>query len=272
MLQARVKILYNKKIKGNYFHLVLQAPKITKESLPGQFLHIKVNDAYEPLLRRPLSIHRLKGTNIELLYEVVGRATEVLSHRKSGEYLDVIGPLGNGFNYQLPITNYQLPILVAGGMGVAPLVFLAQRLAKQRPMVLIGAKTEKQALCAKEFERLGCKVKVATDDGSVGFKGKATELLDNILASRFRLHVSGSKKHVACSLQRAAQIYACGPRPMLKEISRISKEYNISAQVSLEEHMACGIGACLGCAVNTKDGFKRVCKEGPVFKADGIVW
>src|SRR3989338_5865011 len=119
MLQIRVKILYNKNIKGNSFHLVLHAPNIAKESLPGQFLHIKVNpvrnteaiigegkisngvnDADEPLLRRPLSIHKLKGTNIELLYEVVGRATEVLSHRKSGEYLDVIGPLGNGFNYQ----------------------------------------------------------------------------------------------------------------------------------------------------------------------------
>jgi len=270
MLQTRVKILYNKKIKGNYFHLVLQAPKITKESLPGQFLHIKVNDAYEPLLRRPFSIHRLTGVNVEVLYEVVGRATQILSHRKPGEYLDVIGPLGNGF--QLNTKHKTLSILVAGGMGVAPLVFLAQRLAKQRPMVLIGAKTEKQALREKEFERLGCKVKVATDDGSVGFKGKATELLDNILASRFRLHASGSKKHVACSLQHAAQIYACGPRPMLKEISRISKEYNISAQVSLEEHMACGIGACLGCVVNTKDGFKRVCKEGPVFNADEIIW
>jgi dihydroorotate dehydrogenase electron transfer subunit len=300
MLQVRVKILYNKKIQGNYFHLVLQASKITKESLPGQFLNIKVNpvrntkaitgeskisngvnDAYEPLLRRPFSIHRVKGVNVELLYEVVGRATELLSHRKPGEYLDVIGPLGNGFSVN-GLTGKRvngLAILVAGGMGVAPLVFLAEKIreiqnpkSKIQNLVLIGAKTKKEILCEKEFKKLGCEVKIATDDGSVGLKGNATELLDNILASRFRLHASGSKKHVACSLQRAAQIYACGPRPMLKEISRISKKYNIPAHVSLEEHMACGIGACLGCVVNTKEGFKRVCKEGPVFKADEIVW
>ena len=181
---------------------------------------------------------------------------------------------------------------MAGGMGVAPLLFLAEKLAysvehiadsknksilcaKRYPLnaiVLIGAKTKGQILCEKEFKELGCEMKVSTDDGSQGFKGKATELLDNILASRFRLHASGSKKHVACSLQHAAQIYACGPRSMLKEISRVSKKYNIPAQVSLEEHMACGIGACLGCVVNTKEGFKRVCKEGPVFNADEICW
>jgi len=257
MLQVRVKILYNKKIQGNYFHLVLQAQKIAQESLPGQFLNIKVNDANEPLLRRPLSIHRVKGVNIEFLYEAVGRATEILSHRKPGEYLDVIGPLGKGFDYQLPITNYQLPILVAGGMGVAPLLFVAEKLAKSKSRVLIGAKTDDQVLCEKEFKDLGCDVKIATDDGSRSFKGKITELLKALLLTmNYKL----------------STIYACGPRPMLKEISRISKKYNIPAQVSLEEHMACGIGACLGCVVNTKGGFKRVCKEGPVFNGDEIIW
>ncbi len=263
MLQVRVKILYNKKIQGNYFHLILQAPKITKESLPGQFLNIKVNDAYEPLLRRPFSIHRVKGVNVELLYEVVGGATEVLSQRKPGEYLDVIGPLGNGFT--LNTKHKTLNILVAGGIGVAPLAFLADRLVHspqcpavhRKPLVLIGAKTKNQVLCGKEFRRLDCQVKVSTDDGSRGSKGKVTDLLRNLVSS---------------IEYRVSSIYACGPRPMLKEISRISKKYNIPAQVSLEEHMACGIGACLGCVVNTKEGFKRVCKEGPVFNADEIIW
>ena len=188
MLQIRVKILYNKKIKGNYFHLVLSAPKITKESLPGQFVNIKVSDAYEPLLRRPLSIHRLKGTNIELLYEVVGRATEVLSHRKSGEYLDVIGPLGNGFDYRTSYIVHRTSILIAGGMGVAPLVFLAEKLKRQstkdkvrKTIVLIGAKSKEQIFCEKEFKRLGCDVKIATDDSSRGFKGKVTDLLKVLL-------------------------------------------------------------------------------------------
>ncbi len=264
MFQVKVKILYNKKIKGNYFHLVIQAPKITKESLPGQFLNIKVNDADEPLLRRPLSIHRVRGANIELLYEVVGRATQVLSQRKPGEYLDVIGPLGNGFNLT-PNTYNLTPILVAGGMGVAPLLFLAEKLVRsplvkvhRPPLVLIGAKGKNSISCAEDFKKIGCEVKIATDDGSRGFKGKVTDLLLSFLRTT--------------NDERRTTIYACGPRPMLKEISRISKKYNIPVQVSLEEHMACGIGACLGCVVNTKSGFKRVCKEGPVFKADEIVW
>jgi len=291
MLQVKVKILYNKKIKGNYFHLVLRAPKITKESLPGQFLNIKVNpvrntkairvenkisngvnDAYEPLLRRPFSIHRVKGANMEFLYEVVGQATAVLSHRKPGEYLDVIGPLGNGFSYQSQVTRPtpkrgypESQVLVAGGMGIAPLLFLAEKLvsnpqttAHRPPLVLIGAKKKDSIACEEEFKKIGCEVKTATDDGSRGFKGKVTDLLKNILrVTSYELRVT---------------IYACGPKPMLKEISWISKKYNIPAQVSLEEHMACGIGACLGCVVNTKEGFKRVCKEGPVFNGDEIIW
>lgn len=255
MLQVRAKIIYNKRIKGNYFHLALRTPQIAKTSLPGQFLNIKVSDGDEPLLRRPLSIHRLKGVDIELLYEVVGRATQILSERRPGEYLSAIGPLGNGFT--LSAKNRTLNILVAGGMGVAPLVFLADRLNKFGVLVLIGGKSKEPILCEKEFKQLGCVVKIATDDGSKGFRGKITELLGRLLLT----HNSP-----------LPAIYACGPRPMLKEITRISKKYSIPAQVSLEEHMACGIGACLGCVVNTKDGFKRVCKEGPVFNGDEIIW
>jgi dihydroorotate dehydrogenase electron transfer subunit len=265
MLQIRAKILYNKRIKDNYFHLVLRAPKIAKESLPGQFLNIKVSDTDEPLLRRPFSIHRVKGANIEILYEVVGEGTKILSQRKAAESLDTIGPLGNGFDYQLPhacrqagITSYQLPILMGGGMGVAPLLFLAEKLAKRKNIVLLGAKTKNRVLCAKEFKDLGCEVEISTDDGSSGFKGKVTDLLRDILRTT--------------EDRRRSTIYACGPRLMVKEISRISKKHKISAQLSLEEHMACGLGACLGCAVKTKNGFQRVCKEGPVFKADEIIW
>jgi len=275
MLQLKAKILYNKEVKENYFHLAVQAPKITKEALPGQFLNIKVNDAFQPLLRRPLSIHRVKGANIELLYEVVGKATRILSQRKPGGYLDIIGPLGNGFDYRLPITpaspaggDYRLPILVAGGMGVAPLLFLAEKLVKSgvrsqesgvtnRILVLVGAKTKNQITCEKEFKKTGCTVQIATDDGSKGFRGKVTELLERLPPT---------------INSQLLTFYACGPRLMLKEISRLAKEKNIPAQVSLEEHMACGIGACLGCVVNTKEGFKRVCKEGPVFHGDEIIW
>ena len=256
MLQVRTRILYNKEVKENYFHLAVHAPKITKEALPGQFLNIKVNDAFEPLLRRPLSIHRIKGANIELLYEVVGKATRILSQRKPGECLDIIGPLGNGFTLRNS-GHKKLNILVAGGMGVAPLLFLAEKLAGRKPLALIGAKNKKSLSCIEEFKQIGCVAKIATDDGSSGFKGYVSELLNNELSTM---------NH------ELSTIYACGPRPMLKEITRLAKKHNIPVQVSLEEHMACGIGACLGCTVNTKEGFKRVCKEGPVFNGDEIIW
>jgi len=264
--QIKAKILANAKVRDNYFHCLLQAPQVAGSALPGQFVNIKVSSGPEPLLRRPLSIHRIRGAEIELFFEVVGEGTRLLSQRKPGERLDIIGPLGNGFNYELPVTNYQLPILVAGGMGVAPLVFLAEKLAQipmsksQIPIALIGAKTKSQILCEKEFQKCGCSVKIATDDGSAGFKGYVSDLLKKILQENKRTR------------EQENGIYACGPKPMLKEVAGLAKKYRIPAQLSLEEHMACGIGACLGCAVKTIDGYQRVCQEGPVFAADRIVW
>jgi dihydroorotate dehydrogenase electron transfer subunit len=243
----------------------LKAQKIAHKACPGQFVNIKVSDTVEPLLRRPFSIHRVGGLKIEILYERVGKATEILSQRKPGEYLDIIGPLGNGFNQQVPkLSGRQIAILVAGGMGVAPLLFLAQKLKRctqdnirQRVLILIGAKTKDDILCQEEFNKIGCVVKAATDDGSEGFKGYVSDLLNEELSTID----SG-----------VSTIYACGPRPMLREVSRISHKYNVQAQISLEEHMACGIGACLGCVIETKQGLQRICKEGPVFNAEQIVW
>jgi dihydroorotate dehydrogenase electron transfer subunit len=258
MFQLKAKLIYNRKVADKYFHGAFFASSIAKEALPGQFVNIKINNGFEPLLRRPLSIHRIDGEIVEVLYEVVGKGTELLSQKKPREYLDVIGPLGNGFNYSASHLVHRSSILVAGGMGVAPLVFLAEKISHLPPQVLIGAKTKKHISCEKEFKDLGCSVKIATDDGSKGLRGRVTELLKSIL-----LKTQHSK---------LPTLYACGPRPMLKEVSRISKEFKISAQISLEEHMACGIGACLGCAVKTINGYKRVCKEGPVFRAEEIIW
>lgn len=253
------KIISNARIKNKYFKLCIHAPTIAMLVRPGQFMQLKVSESDGPLLRRPFSIHRVKKARVEILYEVIGYGTEILSQRKVGEYLDIIGPLGNGFDYGAPGTKHQAPLLVAGGMGVAPLLFLGEQLAKRHTpyviadaRVLIGAKTKNQILCEKEFKSLGYDVKIATDDGSRGFKGKITDLLKDFLPK--------------------SPLYACGPRPMLKEIAMLSKKYKISAQISLEEHMACGIGACLGCVVKTKSGYQRVCKEGPVFDAGQIIW
>ena len=264
MFQIKAKLLYNKRVKDEYLCCAFEAREIAKRACPGQFVNIRIIDNYAPLLRRPFSIRRIRGKNIEIFYEVVGQGTEILARKKAGEYIDIIGPLGNGFDYPTPYTLRPTPILIAGGMGVAPLLFLAEKIVTShrpqvtsRPLVLIGAKNKKQILCEEEFKKLGCAVKIATDDGSRGFKGYVSELLKKIVSSI---------KH------QASSIYACGPKPMLKEVSRISGKFKISAQISLEEHLACGIGACLGCMINTKDGYKRVCKEGPVFAADEIIW
>ena len=260
MFQAKAKLIKNIEVAKNYYKILLSCAQVAKAAKPGQFVNVKITNGYEPLLRRPFGVHRVRGENIEILFEVVGKGTKILSQRKAGEYLDIIGPLGNGFS----IHNTQYTMLVAGGMGVAPLLFLAESLKNHKVTVLIGAKTKRQILCEKEFKELGCEVKIATDDGSKGFKGYVSDLLKNLLSLPVR--------QAGAIGYRLSAIYGCGPLPMLKEVANISKKYNIPAQVSLEEHIACGIGACLGCVINTKDGYRRVCKEGPVFLADEISW
>ncbi len=264
-LQLRAKLLYNKQIKPGFWRMGLSAAQLSRAALPGQFINVKISGGCEPLLRRPFSIHRLDGSKAEIIYEVVGKATQILSYKKSGEYLDVIGPLGSGFSFTPQALGPGPHVLVAGGLGVAPLLFLAEKLAhkvhppaaRKKILVLLGARNKNELLREKEFNKLGCVIKAATDDGSKGFKGRVTELLKCLLSTiDYRL----------------STIYSCGPKPMLKEVSRISWEYKIPAQISLEEHMSCGIGACMGCVVRTKNGYKRVCKEGPVFDAKEIIW
>ena len=253
-VQTKAKIISNKRLKDNYWLLEFEASVIAKQASPGQFVNIKVSEFSEPLLRRPISIHRINGAKVMLFYEVLGKGTQLLANRKQGELLDIIGPLGNGFNCHKG-TKKDQAILIAGGMGVAPLVFLAQELKIIKPLILIGAKTKKQILCSQEFKKLGCVVRFSTDDGSLGLKGRVTDLLKIALAQNM-----------------TSNIFACGPKPMLKAISQIACENNITSQLSLEEHMACGIGACLGCVVATKSGYKRVCKDGPIFQGKELIW
>jgi len=259
----KCSILENIKIGQNYFKMTISAPQVAKQSRAGQFVHLRCsNPPVSPftkggmrgiILRRPFSIHRVSGNKIEILYRVIGRGSLEISRKKPKEFVDIIGPLGNGFKIA---GNLKIAILVAGGMGVAPLVMLAEEMKSVK--VLIGAKTKKELLCEKEFKNLGCEVKVSTEDGSKGFKGLVTELLKQLLIT----HDSPP----------ATALYACGPKEMLKEIAVIAKKHKIPAQVSLEENMACGIGACYGCPVMTKKGYKLICKDGPVFNANDIMW
>ena len=261
MQQLKAKITYHKEIKKNYRRCVLEAMGIAAQACPGQFLQIKTEGA-DVFLRRPFSIHAVKGEKLEVLYAVLGKGTQGFAEKKAGEYLDIIGPLGRGFSYHAGLAEYRLPVLVAGGMGVAPLFFLAQSIRRDYPRfnlrVLLGARNKSQILCVRELKSLGCQVNIATDDGSQGFKGKVTGLLKNLLRQK--------------EYDRRLMLYACGPKSMLKELTRLSQEYQAPAQVSLEEHMACGIGACLGCIVKTVGGYQRVCKEGPVFDAKELIF
>ena len=257
MQQFKAKILSNQKIAKNHFILSFKPPGVmAKKVKPGQFVKIKVNNSNKPLLGRPFSVHKIGNDKIEILYKIVGEATRILSTKKTGNVLDILGPLGNGFDVRRSGTA----ILVGGGHGVAPLAELVKNFIKHKtkPAIFIGAQTKEHIVCDKEFKKLGAQVHVTTEDGSKGCKGLVTELLKNKITGK--------------SLKKLVTIYACGPKPMLAAVGKLAKQYKIPCQVSLEEYMACGIGTCLGCAVKTRSGYKMVCKDGPVFDAKEIVW
>jgi dihydroorotate dehydrogenase electron transfer subunit len=273
--QEKLKVISGDSINPACYRLVLTGGAIAPAACPGQFVMVKVTDGTAPLLRRPLGIHSVKNGRLSVLYEVVGEGTRALSACKPGEYLDVIGPLGNGFD---PDVRRDTPcvILVAGGIGVAPLVFLAEKLAadaRRKIYVFMGARTKNHILCKKEFKNLGCEVKVATDDGSCGFRGLVTALLSDYLRTT-----------PACRRGRdfgLPTMYACGPPAMLAGVASLSARHHLCAYGSFEAHMACGIGACMGCVIKIRDhssgepsGFvyKRVCKDGPVFPLNQVVF
>jgi len=265
MKQLKAKISENKKIAQGFYKMRIESPYLAKNSKPGQFVEVRCSEKTDPLLPRPLGCHRILEDGIELLYEVVGNGTAMLSEKKAGEALNLIGPLGNGFDIT---ASTKAAILVAGGVGVAPLVALAEALVhsprsivhgkKRKIFILLGAKTKNQILCKNEFKKLGTEIIISTEDGSEGKCGLITDCLSLLLSTMDH---------------RLSTIYACGPAGMLKEVTHIAKDKKMPCQVSLEEHMACGVGVCLGCPVKIKGGeYRMVCKDGPVFNAEDIAW
>ena len=240
--QLKVKVKEIRKIKKNVFILSFTSVYLSQGARPGNFLHLRINSV---ILRRPFSIHKISGNTIYILFRIRGRGTRVLAQYKKGKALDIIGPLGNGFKL-----NSGPSVLAAGGLGVAPLVFLAQKLGKGEKLVLLGAKNKNEILGEKEFKKLNCKVEIATEDGSRGLKGNVVKLL---------------KKRLK------ANIYACGPKEMFLEIRKaVKKTPKLKCQVSFEQFMGCGLGICCACVIKTKKGYKKVCKDGPVFNIKDI--
>lgn len=251
--QEDAHVASREEIAPGIFILRVLSPTIAHQSRPGQFLNIRSVDNYVPLLRRPFSISDVDGNEIEIMFNVIGKGTQILSRKRAGDTIDLLGPLGNPFPFSLARKH---ALLVAGGMGVAPFPFLTRMLMNEghRVTSFVGARTANQLI---ERNLLNCRV--ATDDGTVGFRGNVVDLLREFLEDDHGQDI---------------QIYGCGPTPMIKALSNLAHEKSIPCLLSLEGDMACGIGICQGCPVERRGSEKKyalVCTEGPVFESGEIV-
>lgn len=253
-IQHVCNVVSNEKFCPKFYRLCLAAEPIRKRARPGQFVHIRVRNGLEPFFRRPFSICRASH-NVEILYEAVGPGTRILASKKKGDTLDVLGPLGTPF--RLPPPGIKQVVMIAGGIGAAPFFMLSDALkGKGYDLILLyGGRSRGHVFPMREFKRNGCKVYTASDDGSIGRRGRVSVLFDKIKTA-----------------PAATFLYACGPRPMIASVQAFARRYNLGGQVSCEETMACGLGACLGCSVLTASGYKTVCCDGPVFDLDEIIF
>ncbi len=238
------EILSNEEVAEKIFRLTLAAPELAEISRAGQFVQVKISDEFT--LRRPLGIASTAGGRVKIFYRLVGRGTENLSKKKSGERLNILGALGNGFS---PCNRKIL--LVGGGMGLAPLLCAAENYSAD---VLIGGRTSDEVIFwQEEFRPHVEKIFITTDDGSYAKKGFAIDLLPEVL-----------------SAENYSAIFTCGPEIMMRGIAKLAKEKNLPCEVSFEKRMACGLGACLSCSIDTARGRKKVCKDGPIFDAKEV--
>ena len=250
-----LKVVENISLHQGYCLLKLTSDKSLPEMIPGQFVQVRIDDTQQTFLRRPLSIHFVdkKLNQLWLLVQLVGEGTRRISRYCSGETMSVMLPLGNGFAIpQMPV-NTQL-LLIGGGVGYAPLLFLGETLKSSgyQPAFLLGARTKDDLMQLDEFKKNGM-VYVTTEDGSMGEKGFVTD-------------------HPILLEQQIDRIYTCGPKPMMVTVAKFAKTHCIPCEVSLENAMACGIGACLCCVENTVKGNVCVCTEGPVFDINQLTW
>ena len=241
-------------VADGIFLLTLLSPDIAQTAEPGQFVNVKAPDTQStPFLRRPFSISHVHDDAIDLLFNVIGTGTKMLASLRKGDSLDVLGPLGRPFGYD---DTYGTAVMVAGGLGVAPFPFLKTVVADKgrSSLAIVGARTGAQ-LFTDPFDAVEC----ATDDGSAGFHGTVVQLMKNILKD---------------TTVRQPKIFGCGPTPMLKALSAAAKELDVPCEISLEGDMACGIGLCQGCPVETTTGTRKyqlVCTEGPTFNCEEVI-
>lgn len=260
-LNSLSMVVRNESLGSDIYRLTVNGPQIAKQALPGQFVMVQTAPGQDPLLRRPFSIHQVfDNGNIQILFKVVGRGTRIIANLKEGDSLSVLGPLGKGFRAVSPDSNI---CMVGGGMGIAPLLFLGKWLLNNgltgKLVALLGARSAEEVnQLADDFNRLNINTAIATDDGSLGHHGLVTDLMKTELKSNEKW-----------------QVLTCGPYPMMRGVVAICKELSYPCQVSMETMMACGMGACLGCAIskpNDLNSYQHVCKDGPVFDMSEIIW
>ncbi len=253
-MTARAPILRQEQVAPGCWLLDFRCPEIAVSALPGQFVMVRTADGFDPLLRRPFSLHMVRGETISILYRVVGRGTELLSHKGPGDAVDVVGPLGQGFSLD---RDSGTVVMVAGGLGIAPLAYLAQRTRERFPsrrmMLFYGTRTQEEMVPLDVFQAAGVEVNPATEDGSRGERGFITDVVSARLSSL-----------------EDAVFRVCGPHPMVKALDSVLSDRRQVVEVSLEALMACGLGACLGCAVATRGGYRHVCQDGPVFRLEEL--
>jgi dihydroorotate dehydrogenase electron transfer subunit len=258
MIQLKALILENNALAPGYYRMRLLAPEIAATARPGQFIQIRVAEATntDPLLPRPISLYRIDQAQgaIEIIYKTVGRGTALLAADRAGQTLEILGPLGNGFTVP---ENAATIALVGGGVGMPPLFGLSESLHRSRSQLTIhlfyGGRSRSDLLELERWHELGVTIYTATEDGSCGAAGLVTQIFTE-------------------RLQQVAYQYlaACGPKPMLRAVQQLALEYRLPGELSLEAHMACGVGACLGCTCHTAQGYRRVCVDGPVFNLSEV--
>ena len=240
-------IMKQEELAPGVFMLIVQAPSIANNAAPGQFVEIRIlHDAFT--LRRALGIVAADRSNgsIAFIYRVVGRGTRALSKLKKGDVVNLLGPLGNSFSM-----GYAHPLIVGGGMGLSPLFFYAAAM-QGKADILMGGRTKEELFWKDLYSGMG-EIFITTDDGSLGKKGFVTEYLSELL-----------------SAGKYDGVVVCGPEIMMKNVAKLAKEHDVPCLVSLEKRMACGLGACLSCSIDTLNGRKKVCKDGPVFSAEEV--
>lgn len=251
----RVTVLANDRVAQGVGLMVLRAPRCASSISAGQFVHLRVAQGADIILRRPFSIHRAEGERVEVLYQILGKGTLRMAEKPVGDTtMDLVGPLGRGWSVPDGIAH---ALVVTGGLGAAPLGMLVERLGARGVAVSVamGAPTRERLVARELFEGAARRVEFATDDGSEGEHGFVTRPAERLLAE-----------------ERFDIVYTCGPEPMQRAVATLAEAAGIRCQVSLERLMACGVGACLSCVVSTRDGLKRACVDGPVFDAEEVVW